>query len=38
MRKLLNKIKHLDNDTQYALIAIVMVILFFLFGIWVKSW
>lgn len=38
MRKFLNKIKHLDNDTQYALITIVMVILFFLFAIWVKSW
>lgn len=38
MKELLNKIKHLDDYTQYALTTIIMVILFFLFGIWVKGW
>lgn len=26
------------NNLQYGLTMIVMVVLFFIFGIWVKSW
>lgn len=38
MKKLLERIKHLDDNTQYAITMIVMVVLFWLFGFWVKSW
>lgn len=37
-KKLLEKIKNIDSNTQYAITMMVMVILFWLFGFWVKSW
>lgn len=36
--KILEKLKNLENNTQYAITMIVMVILFFAFALWVKSW
>ena len=31
-------VKKINNNTQYAITMIIMVILFYLFAFWVKSW
>jgi len=36
--KIFKKLKNLSNNTQYMITMLVMVVLFWAFALWVKSW